>query len=202
MLTKSQLTQIMPFGAKLASLFLAPLNEAMAEFEINTPERQAAFLAQVAHESTELTHMKENLNYSALALFSKFSKYFNSAEAAAYARQPERIANRIYANRMGNGDEASGDGWKFKGRGPIGITGADNYRACGTALGIDILSHPELLEQPLEACRSAGWYWMSRGLSVLADKGDFLAITKRINGGTNGRDEREAYYARAKLVLA
>jgi putative chitinase len=126
---------------------------------------------------------------------------FTKDSAAKCARQPEKIANIAYANRYGNGDEISGDGWRYRGRGVMQITFKENYKACGVALGLDLIKFPELLEQPLNIFRSAGWYWTTRKLNDLADKGDFLAITKIINGGTLGIEDRTNYYNRAKLAL-
>ena len=170
-----QLQTIMP-AAKRALLFLDPLNAAMAEFSINTPARQAMFLAQVGHESGQLNFLKE------------------LASGAAYDTGK-------LAARLGNTPEADGDGQRYKGRGLIQITGTRNYLLCLMALDIDALSHPEILETPEFACRSAAWFWWNNGLNELADKGDFLTITKRINGGTNGLADRETLLGRAKKVL-
>ena len=136
MITRAQLLSVMPNSAAVVDRFLKPLSGAMSAYAINTPARQAAFLAQLAHESAELRRTQENLNYSWDRLRKVFPRYFRSdAEAQAYDRQPERIANRVYANRMLNGDETSGDGWRFRGRGPIQVTGRENYRKSGQALG-------------------------------------------------------------------
>ncbi len=188
-----------PFA--LAQSIEVPLNTAMQEFSINTPLRQAAFIAQTAHESIGYTATKENLNYSAAALTATWPTRFQPEVAAMYARQPEKIANRAYGGRLGNGDEASGDGWRYRGRGIIQITGKSNYRECGAGLGLNLVATPELLEEQSNAFRSGAWFWDSRTLSPLADVGDFLAITKKINGGTNGLADRERYYALAKVAL-
>lgn len=164
------------------------------KFEINTPERQAGFIAQLAHESGMFKFVKENLNYSDKALLAVFPKYFNAENVQAYARQPEKIANRVYGNRMGNGDEASGDGFKYCGRGLIQLTGKDNYKRFSDAVGVDFVSNPELVEQPEYACLSAGWFWSVNGLNKLADAKDILGMTKRINGGTIGLDHRTELY--------
>ncbi|MDP3779220.1 MAG: glycoside hydrolase family 19 protein [bacterium] len=185
----------------VASGFLGPLNEAMDEFEINTPLRMAGFIAQTAHESGGYVTFVENLNYSAQSLTRTWPTRFTPIQAAVYARQPERIANRAYANRNGNGNEASGDGWKYRGRGVIQITFRANYEACGIALGVDLAEHPELLESPRYAFRSGAWFWNSRHLNALADADDFVAITKKINGGINGLPDRQMYYRRAKTAL-
>ena len=202
-LTAEQLAKACGCRIERANKWQAPLNEAMAEYEINTPARQAAFLAQVAHESARLGVLEENLNYSAEGLVKVFPKYFPTLkDAALYARQPQKIASKVYASRLGNGDEASGEGWKYRGRGLIQITGADNYRACGNALGIDFIGSPEKLTLPRPAAFSAAWFWAHRNLNALADHGDFTAITKAINGGTNGLAERLALFASAKEALA
>lgn len=166
------------------------------KFEINTPERQAGFIAQLAHESGMFKFVKENLNYSDKALLAVFPKYFNAENVQAYARQPEKIANRVYANRMGNGDEASGEGFKYCGRGLIQLTGKDNYKRFSDAVGVDFVSNPELVEQPEYACLSAGWFWSVNGLNKLADAKDILGMTKRINGGTIGLAHREELYTK------
>ncbi|CAA7615112.1 glycoside hydrolase family 19 protein [Magnetospirillum sp. SS-4] len=181
--------------------FATPLTEACAEWGIDTPLRLAAFLAQIAHESGQLRLLAENLNYSAEALLRIFPRHFDAGQAAAYARQPERIGSRVYANRMGNGDEAGGDGWRYRGRGLIQVTGHDNYAACGTALGVDLIAQPELLEQPGSAARSAGWFWHRHDLNRLADARDIATITRRINGGLTGLDDRKACYAHACAAL-
>lgn len=176
MITLKQLQTIMPSSKARALLFLQPLSAAMLEFDINTPVRQAMFLAQVGHESGQLQFVRE------------------LATGAAYD------TGRL-AERLGNTPEADGDGQKYKGRGLIQITGARNYLLCLIALDIDTLNHPEQLETPEFACRSAAWFWWNNRLNGLADKGDFLTITKRINGGTNGLADRQALYERARKVL-
>jgi putative chitinase len=181
--------------------FVTPLADACAEWGIDTPLRLAAFLAQIAHESGQFRALVENLNYSAEALLRVFPRHFNAAQAAAYARQPERIAARAYANRMGNGDETSGDGWHYRGRGLIQVTGRSNYAACGAALGLDLIVQPELLEQPGPASRSAAWFWHRNGLNRPADARDIETITRRINGGLTGLEDRKAHYARACAAL-
>ena len=178
------------------------INDTLAKFQINTPLREAHFLAQVLHESGNLVYLKENLNYSALGLTTTFHKYFlTEAIATPYARQPDKIANHVYASRMGNGDEASGDGAKFKGRGYIQLTGRDNYTALSKAIGVDFVTHPEWLEQPKYAVLSAGWFWNKAGLNEFADKDDILTITKKINGGTNGLDDRKAKLVKLKTII-
>lgn len=176
MATEDQLLKIMPFSAKRIPLFAKPLNDAMAEFDINTAKRQSAFIAQIAHESGELRYVRE------------------LASGEAYDTAAKAIA-------LGNTPEADGDGQRYKGRGLIQITGRKNYKLCGAALGLDLLGHPELLEEPVNACRSAAWFWKSNGLNQLADGGDFRRITRLINGGYNGMAERQKYYGRALAII-
>lgn len=178
------------------------INETLAKFEINTPLRVNHFLAQLLHESGNLQYLKENLNYSAQGLVTTFKKYFiNEAAALPYSRNQEKIANKVYANRMGNGDELSGDGWRFKGRGYIQLTGRSNYTEISKETGVDFIKHPELLETVQYAALSAGWFWNKNNLNALADKDDVLTITKRINGGTNGLDDRKAKLAKLKTII-
>lgn len=198
-----QLVHILPRSMQRAVLFIGPLNDAMAEFQINTPARQASFLAQVGHESSHLCATVENFNYGAERLQVVFPKYFPTRETAeAYARQPMRIASRVYALRMGNGGEGTRDGWNYRGRGLIQITGKDAYTACGQALGCDLLANPQFLEAPPLAARSAAWWWKAHGCNELADAGDQVRVTRRVNGGTNGLAERLALFAVAQRVLA
>jgi len=171
------------------------------EYEINTPKRQAAFIAQVAHESGHLRHVVENLNYSANGLLKVFRKYFDANTANQYARKPELIANRVYANRMGNGPESSGDGWKHRGRGLIQLTGKDNYTAFAEDMEMTIDEAIEYLETPDGAVESAAWFWDQRGLNSIADRGDITTISRRVNGGTNGLSERIELYNHALSVL-
>lgn len=175
-ISTQQLIQIMPMARQRAGLFIAPLNAAMGEFDIDTPARIAAFLAQVGHETKQLLFQRE------------------LASGAAYD------TGRL-AIQLGNTPEADGDGQRYKGRGLIQITGRRNYQLCGFALHLDLIAQPELLEQPEYACRSAAWFWHNANLNALADQGDFDRITKKINGGQNGRDERRALWATAKKVL-
>lgn len=170
------------------------LETAFVEFDIETPKRQAMFLAQVLHESAMLSDTDENLNYSELNLSKVFKNHFDRSTAKLYARKPEKIANRVYANRMGNGPETSGDGWRFRGRGLIQLTGKSNYLACGKALGIDLIKNPEYLNTPEGAVQSAGWFWQSRQLNKTADIGDIISNTKIINGGSKGIDHRTNLY--------
>ena len=182
--------------------YIDALNKVLPENGIDTPLRVSHFLAQVIHESGHLRYNSENLNYSASALKSVFKKYFPSDELAnQYARQPEMIANRVYANRMGNGPEASGDGWKMRGRGLIQLTGYDNYKKCGEYFNIDLIKTPDLLLVPEYSIKSACWYWNTRKLNDLADKDDIVSITKKVNGGLNGIESRKEILGRAKKIL-
>lgn len=165
-------------------------------------KRAAAFLAQVAHESGGFNFVKENLNYSAKGLMGTFKKYFpTEAIAKQYERQPEKIANRVYANRMSNGDEASGDGYKFCGRGLIQLTGRANYTRFAQDLGISLDETVKYLETPEGAVSSAGWFWDQNNLNQWCDKDDFVTLTKRINGGTIGLEDRKHHYEIALKAL-
>ena len=178
------------------------INETLNKYNINTPLRIAHFLAQILHESGYLKALKENLNYSVQGLTKTFKKYFiNEAEALPYARNQEKIANKVYANRMGNGPESSGDGWKYRGRGVIMITGKDNYTTLSKDTGIDFVKKPQLLEQMDYAIMSGGWYWNKNNLNTIADKDDILTITKRINGGTIGIESRKEILQKIKKIM-
>ena len=198
-ITTQQLLQILPNAGRQAGVFVPVLNTAMGKYGIVTRLRIAAFIAQIGHESGQLTRLVENLNYSAEGLMKTWPSRFDLVRATAAARKPEQIANIVYAGRMGNTEP--GDGWKYRGRGLFQVTGKTNYAACGDALGLDFVNRPELLEQPQHACMSAAWFWASRGLSTLADAGKFDTITRRINGGQNGATDRQALYDKALKVL-
>lgn len=184
--------------------FVSAFNAYSDAFGLTTKLRVAHFLGQIAWESSELNDTVENLNYSADGLLKTFKRYFPTrALANEYARQPERIANRVYANRMGNGSEQSGDGWKYRGRGLIMITGRQqykNYEQSGFCNG-KLTEHPEWLTNYPGAVKSAMWFWYAKNLNKLADNDDALTITKRINGGTNGYSNRLYYLRVAKRVL-
>jgi putative chitinase len=180
--------------------------EVASKFGINTPLRVAHFLAQCGHESGGFRVTQENLNYSAKGLNGIFRKYFpTEASAAAYARQPQKIANKVYANRMANGSEASGDGYKFRGRGYIQLTGRDNYTQFGKAIGVDIPNNPDLVASKY-ALASAAWFWSKNGLNKLADNGAsdtvVTSITKRVNGGTIGLADRIKHFKEYYHLLA
>ena len=182
---------------EMADKWVVALDETCEEFGIDTPFRIAGFLSNVAHESAGFKFVKENLNYSAASLMRVWPSRFPTIEIAQrYAMQPEKIANRAYADRMGNGDEASGDGAKFLGRGLIQLTGKNNYVAYSLACDNEALQHPEIVEQPKYAAESAGWFWNVNRLNTLADAQDVVGMCKRINGGTNGLDDRQMKYAK------
>ena len=188
--------------AERADKWVPWLNMTMLTYEITTPQRQAMFLAQLAHESGSFRFVEENLNYSVEALQRVFKKYFPTDELALmYARQPEKIANRVYANRMGNGEESSGDGWKYRGRGIIQLTGKDNYAAFSLKANNNALLEPDLVAEPELAAMSAGWFWDTNGLNKLSDAGNVRAVTRRINGGFNGLADREAKYIKLITIL-
>ena len=172
--------------------------EILPVYDINTPERVAAFLAQCAHESGNFKFLKENLNYKAASLRKVFPKYFpDDATAAAYANKPEKIANRVYGNRMGNGDEASGDGFRYMGRGLIQLTGKNNYTIFAASIDTPLEQIPEYLQTFEGAVQSACWFWEQNGLNQWADKKDILTLTKKINGGTIGLEDRQKHYHHA-----
>lgn len=180
------------------------LQSILTKYEINTLNRTAGFLAQCSHESGGFKAMKENLNYSAKSLDAVFGKYFHKAgrDAKQYERQPEKIANIVYANRMGNGDTASGDGYKFRGRGFIQLTGHDNYASFAKSINKSIDETIAYLETFDGAIESACWFWHSHGLNATCDKDDIVSMTKKINGGTIGLDDRKEKYTHYKKILA
>jgi putative chitinase len=180
--------------------WLDPLNSAFERFEINTPERQAAFIGQCAHESANFKTLQENLNYSAKGLNATWPSRFPSEDAAQpFHRQPEKIANKVYSGRMGNLDE--GDGWKYRGRGLIQLTGKDNYQLASDALGVDFIADPDLVLTKEYAALTAAWYWNKRSLNKEADAKDFTGMTKKINGGIIGLADRVAHINSALNVL-
>lgn len=183
--------------------YLTIFNRKLPSFWMMTPLRAAAYLAQVGVESGELHNTVENLNYSAEGLVATFPHIFpNIRDPNLYAHDAEKIANCVYANKIGNGDEQSGDGWTYRGRGLIQITGKANYLSCAAALGRpEIMTNPAFLETPEGAVVSSCWFWNSKGLNTYADIGDLLTITKKINGGTNGWNDRLRLYTTAKGVF-
>jgi len=203
-LTKQQLKELLPKNPYIDNWYDA-LSVLLPDYDINTPKRVAAFIAQCAHESGGFMVLKENLNYKAASLRKLFGKYFpNDQIAAEYASKPnkqEAIANRIYASRMGNGDEASGDGYKYCGRGLIQLTGKSNYIAFAESLEISPEEAAEYLATFEGAAQSACWFWETNNLNQWADKGDIVTLTKRINGGTIGLEDRIKHYEHALHVL-
>ena len=202
-LTLEQLKQLLPKNPYVDHWHEA-LAQLLPDYEINTPERIAAFVAQCAHESGGFMVIKENLNYRPESLVKLFSKYFDLETAKRYCAQPnkqEAIANRIYANRMGNGDEASGDGYRYCGRGLIQLTGKENYTWFAASLEIGPEEATEYLRTFEGAAQSACWFWENNKLNQWADKGDILTLTKRINGGTIGLEDRIKHYKHALHVL-
>ena len=178
------------------------IDQLLPDYDINTPRRVAAFVAQCAHESGSFAFIKENLNYKAASLMKTFGKYFPTQELAAqYEKRPERIANRVYANRMGNGDEASGDGYRFCGRGLIQLTGRDNYTFFAGSLDIPVEEASEYLAPFEGAAQSACWFWETNNLNRFADAGDIKGLTRAINGGYIGLEDRIRHYEHALHVM-
>ncbi len=199
--TKQQLKEMIPKNPYVDQWFEA-IYEILPEYEITTPQRVAAFLAQCAHESGGFVFLKENLNYKAASLRRVFPKYFpDDAIAAQYAGKGEMIANRVYANRMGNGDEASGDGWRYCGRGLIQLTGKNNYTFFAGSLNIPVEEASEYLQTFEGAVQSACFFWEQNKLNQWADAGDILTLTKRINGGTIGLEDRIKHYEHALHIF-
>jgi putative chitinase len=193
---------------QLAKLGIGPqwvdaLNATFNRFGINTPKQQAAFIGQCGHECGNFRILEENLNYKAATLMKLWAKRFPSLEIASqYAGNPKKIANMVYASRMGNRDEQSGDGYRFRGRGCIQLTGSANYFHAGQALGIDFMSDPDQVATPKFAALTAGWFWSTHGCNDLAEAGNWMGLTKKINGGTIGLDDRIAHTNQALAVLS
>ena len=201
MLTKDQLAQMIP-GNPYVDHWHHALEQLLPDYEINTPQRIAAFIAQCAHESANFRILKENLNYKAESLMKVFPKYFKDLDTAkAYEHNQEKIANRVYGGRMGNGPEESGDGFKYCGRGLIQLTGKNNYQAFADSLEMSVDDVPEYLGTFEGAAQSACWFWETNNLNTFADKGDILTMTKRINGGTLGLADRQKHYDHALHVF-
>ena len=199
--TRNQLAQMIPGNPYIDHWFHA-LDEILPEYGINTPQRVAAFLAQCAHESGNFKFLKENLNYKAESLLKVFPKYFKTIdEARAYEKKPEKIANRIYGNRMGNGDESSGDGFRYCGRGLIQLTGKENYTWFAASLEIPVEEASEYLETFEGAVQSACWFWETNNLNVQADAGDIKLMTRKINGGYIGLEDRIKHYNHALHIF-
>jgi len=200
-LTLDQLKQLIPKN-KHVEHWHSALSQLLPDYGIDTEQRIAAFVAQCAHESGEFTMIKENLNYRWESLRRTFPKYFPTEELARqYAQKPEAIANKVYANRMGNGDEASGDGYRYSGRGLIQLTGKDNYFWFAESISISPEEASEYMATFEGASQSACWFWETNNLNQWADNDDILTLTKRINGGTIGLEDRIKHYEHAKHVL-
>ena len=210
LITEALVAKTLPL-CKLPGLWADALDPALQRYDIRTPERIAAFLAQTGHESGQFNVLQENLRYtSAERLVKVWPRRFPSIDSAQpYVNYPKALANVVYAKRLGNGDIASGDGWRFRGRGIIQLTGRSNYVQAGAALGLDLEARPDVLLEPGPAAMAAAWFWASRGLNALADDRtsdndleDFTEITRRINGGAVGLKERLALYQRVEQALA
>ncbi len=204
MLTLNQLKQLLPRNQHV-SYWHHALEQLLPDYEINTPRRMAAFIAQCAHESAQFTVLKENLNYKPMSLRKLFPKYFDTDELAQqYCSKPNKqaaIANRIYANRMGNGDESSGDGYRFSGRGLIQLTGRATWQEFADSIETSLTDLDEYMQTFEGACQSACFFWESRKLNQYADTGDILTLTKKINGGTIGLEDRKKHYEHALHIL-
>jgi putative chitinase len=198
--TTNKLAQILP-GNPYIEHWHEALCKILPDYDINTPERVAAFLAQTAHESGGYKALKENLNYRAETLCKVWPRYFNDSNANQYAHNQEAIANRAYAGRMGNGPEESGDGYRYCGRGLIQLTGKDNYTKFAESIDTPLEEIPDFLATFEGAIQSACWFWETNNLNQYADSGDILTMTKRINGGTLGLEDRKQHYEHAIQVL-
>lgn len=213
MITLEHLEQLAPDSPD-AAYYVDPINETMGRFGINLSERrQAAFLAQMVHESNGFRSTIENLNYSASSLLKMWPKHFTPTLANQFGRTADHsanqrmVANIAYENRLGNGPVSSGDGWLYRGRGPIQLTGRVNYAACGLALNIDLVGDPDSLAEPMFGCLAAGWFWnegnsTGQSLNAYADLGNIDKISRIINGGDNGLAARRSLYEQALKVLA
>ena len=209
MLNPEQLQRIFP-NCKAPAAWVDALAPAFQKYEIETPDRIASFLAQTGYESGQYNRLEENLNYSTATRLTRIwpRRFPDEASAMPYVNNPQKLANMVYANRMGNGDAESNDGYRFRGRGIIQLTGRSNYDSAGEAMGVDLISAPELLADPKWAALSAGWFWQSRGLNELADDRthdqdleDFARITRRINGGVVGLKDRFELFKRVYAEL-
>lgn len=200
MVTRDILSVLAPTNKNI-DIWVEAMNTILPKYDIVTPKRLAAFLAQTAHESAGFTAVRENLNYSAQALMKTWPSRFNATSAATYARQPEKIANKVYANRMGNGDEASGDGWRYRGRGLIQTTGKANYTKLAQYIKKTLQETIEYCETVKGAVESACFYWASNNLNAIADTGDMTALTRRINGGVIGLADRLDKYKKTLEAL-
>lgn len=200
-ITIDKLQKIFPATKKeQLEKFVAPLNNAFDKHKISNPMGIRVFIAQVGHESAGFNSMSENLNYSEQGLLKIFKKYFNATTAKQYARKPEAIANKVYANRMGNGNEASGDGWKYRGAGLIQLTGKFNHSEFAKSIGMELDKASEYARTPEGAVESAIWFFYQNNLWPLANVGGVTATTKKINGGTIGLEDRINLFNKAKIL--
>ena len=198
MATSEQLAKL-----HIGQQWVTALNDTFSQFGILTPNQQAAFIGQCGHECAHFRILEENLNYKAVTLMKLWPKRFPTLEIAnAYAGNPKKIANMVYANRMGNRDESSGDGYRFRGRGCIQLTGHANYFHAGKALGVDFVMEPDLVATPKYAAMTAGWFWKTHGCNEVAESADWLKLTKKINGGTIGLEDRIAHTKQALEALS
>ena len=187
---------------KIGLEWVPALNDTFARFNIVSPRQQAAFIGQCSHECGNFRILEENLNYRAATLMKLWPKRFPTLEIAnQYAGQPKRIANKVYADRMGNRDEASGDGWRFRGRGCIQLTGHSGYYHAGQDLGVDFVKDPDLVATPKYAALTAGWFWSTHNCNKLAEFSDWVGLTKKINGGTIGLDDRVHHTTMALAIF-
>ena len=200
--TEATLESIIPNNSNI-SLWFDALSSTLPVYNITTKNRVAAFIAQTCMESYDYTLFQENLNYSAARLLQVYPTHFTVTTAAQYQHQPEKIANHVYASRFGNGNEASGDGWTYSGKGAIQVTFKDNYISCSQFLYKDdrLVQNPNLLLEPTDALNSAIWFWQSHNLSELADVNNFAGITEKINGGLGDEPQRLAYYNKLLAIL-
>ena len=196
MVSADQLTKL-----GISAVWVDPLNETFEKFGLDTKMEQACFIGQFSYESNHFKDLAENLNYRAETLVKLWPKRFTPELAASYAHQPEKIANFIYANRMGNRDEASGDGWRFRGSGLCQLTGHDNFYHAGKAIGVDLVANPDLARTPQYAAATAGWFWQAHNCDKYANAKDYNGLTKVINGGLFGAEQRVQVMLQAQKVL-
>jgi len=197
MVNKEQLAKL-----KIGPDWVDALNATFDKFGISTVQQQACFIGQCSHECGNFRLLEENLNYRAETLMKLWPKRFNASNVNDYARNPKKIANMVYSSRMGNRDEASGDGYRFRGRGCIQLTGHANYYHAGQACGVDFVMEPDLVATPMYAAMTAGWFWSTHKLNQYADTMDITTMTKKINGGTIGLEDRKNHIAQALAALS
>jgi len=202
--TENHVRELVPRALGGPDDWYESMYEALPQYGITTIPRVAAFIAQCAHESGGFSTLEENLNYKAATLTKIWPQRYPAGTAEQYAGKPELIANKSYGGRMGNGTESSGDGWKFRGRGLLQLTGKDNYSSCSKFMFQDdtLLENPDILLDAYYAVHSAGWFWHKNNLNQYADSNDFVTMTKKINGGTIGLEDRKKHYAHAVEVLS